>query len=64
MKIKNLSQRPKMSIKLFVKAEGILAFNGPVMMLVVYGCIICIILVWSKIHCSWKYDNRGTDFYV
>ncbi|MCH1981543.1 ABC transporter ATP-binding protein/permease [Ruminococcus sp. OA3] len=26
--------------KLFVKAEGILAFNNPVMMLVVYGCII------------------------
>ncbi|MGN0399004.1 MAG: ABC transporter ATP-binding protein [Blautia sp.] len=26
--------------KLFVKAEGILAFNGPVMMLVVYFCII------------------------
>ena len=28
--------------KLFVKAEGILAFNGPVMMLVVYFCIICL----------------------
>lgn len=26
--------------KLFVKAEGILAYNGPVMMLVVYFCII------------------------
>ncbi len=26
--------------RLFVKAEGILAFNNPVMMLVVYGCII------------------------
>lgn len=26
--------------RLFIKAEGILAFNNPVMMLVVYGCII------------------------
>lgn len=26
--------------QLFIKAEGILAFNNPVMMLVVYGCII------------------------
>ena len=28
--------------KLFVKAESIIAFNGPVMMLVVYGCIIAL----------------------
>ena len=28
--------------KLFVKAEGILALNNPVMMLVVYGCIIAL----------------------
>lgn len=26
--------------RMFVKAEGILAFNGPVMMLIIYGCII------------------------
>lgn len=26
--------------RLFVKAEGILAFNNPVMMLVVYGCVL------------------------
>ena len=30
---------------LFVRAEGILAFNNPVMMLVVYGCILA--LSWS-----------------
>ena len=28
--------------RLFVKAESIIAFNGPVMMLVVYGCIIAL----------------------
>ena len=28
--------------RLFVKAEGLLAFNNPVMMLVVYGCIIAL----------------------
>ncbi|MDO4355541.1 MAG: ABC transporter ATP-binding protein [Clostridia bacterium] len=28
--------------RMFVKAEGILAFNNPVMMLVVYGCIIAL----------------------
>lgn len=34
--------------KLFVKAEGILAFNNPVMMLVIYGCIIA--LSWFGAH--------------
>lgn len=33
---------------LFVKAEGLLAFNNPVMMLVVYGCIIA--LSWFGAH--------------
>ncbi len=28
--------------RMFVKAEGILAFNSPVMMLVIYGCIIAL----------------------
>ena len=34
--------------KLFVKAEGTLAFNSPLMMLVVYGCIIS--LSWFGAH--------------
>lgn len=34
--------------RLFVKAEGRLAFNNPVMMLVVYGCIIA--LSWLGAH--------------
>ena len=34
--------------KMFVKAEGILAFNNPSMMLVVYGCII--MLSWFGSH--------------
>ncbi len=32
----------EMLFRLFVKAEGILALNNPVMMLVVYGCIIAL----------------------
>ena len=28
--------------RLFVKAEGTLAFNNPAMMLVVYGCILAV----------------------
>ena len=34
--------------KTFVKAESFLAFNGPVMMLVIYGCIIA--LSWFASH--------------
>ena len=34
--------------KLFVKAEGTLAFNSPLMMLVIYGCIIS--LSWFGAH--------------
>ncbi len=34
--------------RLFVKAEGLLAFNNPVMMLVVYGCILA--LSWFGAH--------------
>lgn len=34
--------------RLFVKAESILAFNNPVMMLIVYGCIIA--LSWFGAH--------------
>lgn len=34
--------------KLYTKAEGLLAFNNPVMMLVVYGCIIA--LSWFGAH--------------
>lgn len=33
---------------MFVKAESLLAFNNPVMMLTVYGCIIC--LSWFGAH--------------
>ena len=36
--------------KLFVKAEGTLAFNSPLMMLVIYGCIIS--LSWFGAHCG------------
>ena len=28
--------------RLFVKAEALLAFNGPVMMLIIYGCIMAV----------------------
>lgn len=34
--------------KLFVKAEGILAFNNPIMMFVIYGCILA--LSWFGAH--------------
>lgn len=34
--------------RLFVRAEGLLAFNNPVMMLVVYGCIIAV--SWTGAH--------------
>lgn len=39
---KKFTKAAEMLYKLFVKAEGILAFNNPVMMLVVYGSILAI----------------------
>jgi len=46
--------------RLFVKAEGTLAFNNPAMMLVVYGCI----LVWGQVHRHWNYEQRRADLPV
>ena len=39
--------------RLFVKAESLLALNNPVMMLVVYGCILAHLLVWRAAS-SWR----------
>lgn len=40
--IRKFSKAAEHIRKLFVKAEGILAFNNPLMMLAVYGCIIAV----------------------
>ena len=39
---KKFSKASNKLYKMFVKAESILAFNNPVMMLVIYTCIVCI----------------------
>lgn len=45
---KKFSKAVESLYKLFVKAESILAFNNPIMMLVIYGCIIA--LSWFGAH--------------
>ena len=42
---KKFSKAAEQLCRLFIKAESLLALNNPIMMLVIYGCIIC--LSWS-----------------
>ena len=48
---------------LFVKAESNLALNNPVMMLVVYGCIL-LFLVWRPVYRGRQPNHRKFDFSV
>ena len=45
---KKFSKAAEQLCRLFIKAESLLALNNPIMMLVIYGCIIC--LSWFGAH--------------
>ena len=48
MKMKNLKKQHKTIYKLFVKAESVLSYNNPAMLIAVYGSILMLSWLGAK----------------
>ena len=49
--------------KIFVKAEGVVALNSPVMMFAVYGCILAISWIGAKMILYEYFDEPNDAVY-